>query len=311
MSLAKELAEIPSIFDHPDRAVSRFITADGYRTHYIEAGDPKAPPVVLVHGHSMDIGMATDRWYPTILPLAEKLRVFAVDELGQGGTDAPRDPAMLGHIRVRAEHVIAFIEALNVGPVHLVGQSQGGWIVAYIAIRRPDLVRRMVLVDSASASASDQSKQGLPYFKEVFHPGTMMPKLDLSTKEGIRRYMSVFLYDKDAMIDPYIDRLAVLSSKWRDKYRQVNEVNWSEANRGHYSEQYTIDGVQVRDLVHKIKAPTLFVWGKQSCKPLEPGLEIYKKVEDAEMHIFDKAGHFVWLDQPSKFNALTVFYLLQ
>jgi pimeloyl-ACP methyl ester carboxylesterase len=310
MSLIQELAQIPNIFDHPERAVSKFITADGYRTHYIEAGDAKAPPVVLVHGHSMDIGMATDRWYPTILPLAEKFHVFAVDELGQGGTDAPRDPAMLGHIRLRAEHVISFIEALKVGPVHLVGQSQGGWIVAYVAILRPDLVRKMVLVDSASASASDQSSAGLPYFKEVFEPGTMIPKDDLSTKEGIRHYMSVFLYDKAAMIDPYIDRLLVLSSKWREKYRDINRHNWSTAGRAAYSNQYAIDGVQVRDLVHKIKAPTLFVWGKQSCKPLEPGLALYKTLEDAEMHIFDKAGHFVWLDQPRKFNDLTSFYLL-
>jgi pimeloyl-ACP methyl ester carboxylesterase len=40
-----------------------------------------------------------------------------------------------------------------------------------------------------------------------------------------------------------------------------------------------------------------------------PGLEIYKKVEDAEMHIFDKAGHFVWLDQPKKLNDLTTYFL--
>ena len=308
MSVTSELKNLPLIFDHPRRAVSKYITADGYRTHYIEAGSPTAPPVVLVHGHSMDIGMATDRWYPTILPLAEHFRVFAVDELGQGGTDAPRDRAKLGHIRVRAQHVTAFIEALGVGPVHLVGQSQGGWIVAYIAITRPDLVKRMVLVDSASASASDQSSAGLPYFKEVFKPGTMIPKDDLSTREGIKHYMSVFLYDREAMIDPYIDRLMVLSAKWREKYREVNEENWAHG-REVYSEQYTIDGEQVRDLVHKIKAPTLFVWGKQSCKPLEPGLAIYKTVEDAQMHIFDKAGHFVWLDQPTKFNDLTTFYL--
>ncbi len=300
---------IPTTFDNPDRAVSGYRVADGYRTHYLEAGSPKAAPLVLVHGHSMEVGMGVDRWYPTVLPLAERFHVFAVDEIGHGGSDAPRDRALLGHIRIRAEHVISFIESLGVGTVHLVGQSQGGWIVAYIAITRPDLVNKMVLVDSASASASDQTRDGLPYFKEVFEPRTMIPKHDLKTKEGIRSYLGVFLYDRSAMIDEYIDRLLKLSLKWNDLYMPLVRKAWSEGGLKTYAEQYTIEGVQVRDLVSRIRAHTLFVWGKQSCKPLEPGIELYRKVEDAEMHVFDKAGHFVWLDQAKSFNDLVTYFL--
>ena len=179
-----------TLFNSPDKWESKYITADGYNTHYIEAGKNNPEPLILVHGGANEIGMGNYRWYPNIIPLGEHFHVHAVDELGHGYTDPPRNLEDLGHVRVRAEHVISFIEALDVGPVNLAGQSQGGWIVAYITIKRPELVKKLVLIDSGSTSGSAIKREGqenqaqyidvdgkqikvdgsgdLPYFKEVF-----------------------------------------------------------------------------------------------------------------------------------------------
>ena len=179
---------------------------DGYRTHYLEAGDPSAPPLLLVHGGSVKIGMGVDRWYPTILPLAETFHVIAIDQLGHGETDAPREFRDLGMVKVRAAHIIKFIEQLNLGPINLVGQSQGGWINAFITLTRPDLVKDVVIVDSASLSGSAVGGK-LPFFKDAFKPGTMIPKSDLTTREGIKDHVSKFTYTPEVVTDELLDRL--------------------------------------------------------------------------------------------------------
>ena len=157
--------ETPTLFNSPDKFESKFVTADGYRTHYVEAGKDNPESLLLVHGGGIDIGMDLYRWYPVVLPLAEKFHVYAIDELGHGETDPPRDTADLWRPTVRAEHVISFIEAMDLAPVNLVGQSTGGWIVTYITIKRPDLVKKLVLIDSGSTAGS-----ALEHRREVRRP---------------------------------------------------------------------------------------------------------------------------------------------
>ncbi|WP_116995481.1 alpha/beta fold hydrolase [Desertimonas flava] len=307
--------ELPTIFNSPDRVESNFYDVDGYRTHVWEAGAPSGSHLVLVHGAAGQIGMGADRWYPNIIPLSETFRVHAIDELGHGDTDAPLDRSLLAMVRERADHVAAFIEQLDVGPVHLVGQSQGGWIAGYIAIQRPELVERLILVDSASmAGASLGGDRGNPdYFKRVFKPGTMIPKFDLTTRDGIRSQIAPFMFDPSMIIDPWLDRLERLSKRWNEMYMTMIEEFWSDAEhaRARIQAMYSIDGTHISELAHTISRPTLVLWGKQSNKDLEHGLELYKKIPRAQMHILDEANHFLWLDQPHVFNALVRWYLTE
>ena len=119
--------ERKTIFNSPDKWNSRFVTADGYNTHYIEAGEDNPE-----RGSHVPRRRQRDRHGQ--LPLVPEHRsagrstfhVYAIDELGHGQTDPPRNLDDLGHVRVRADHVISFIEALDLAPVNLIGQSQGG-----------------------------------------------------------------------------------------------------------------------------------------------------------------------------------------
>ena len=308
MVLAAERG-LETTFDHPEKVREQYITADGYRTHYLEAGDPSAPPLVLVHGGACEIGMGVDRWYPNVLPLAGRFHVFAVDEIGHGYSDPPRDGSKLGHTRYRAEHVRAFIEALGVGPVNLLGQSQGGWIVTYITLGRPDLIKKLVLVDSASTSGAGMSAEGLPYFQNVFQPGTMIPKNDLKSREGVRAYVSEFCYRKEMINEQMVDRLMKLSDRWNDVYMAHMRDFWAENGYEKQREMYTYNGQHISESVQNISVPTLVVWGKQSNKGLDEGVELYKRIPEAEMHIFDQANHFLWLDRPREFNSLVTWYL--
>jgi len=319
-----------TLFNSPNKFKSKFATADGYKTHYLEAGEDNEDRLLLVHGGACEIGMGNYRWYPNIIPLSEHFHVYAIDELGHGQTDPPRNLDELGHVRVRAEHVIKFIEALKLGPVNLAGQSQGGWIVAYVTLKRPDLIKKLILIDSGSASGAAVRGEGdpertidvdgvqvkvdgsglLPYFKEIFEPGTMRPKAGLTTtREGIRKYVGSFCYNKTMITDEFLDHLEGLSKKWNDLYmKHKGEEYWKGGMEKHH-QMYYFDGAHMRDHVKNIKVRTMVVWGRNSNKGIDPGVALYKRIPDAQMHIFDKANHFLWLDQPEDFNSLVTWFL--
>ncbi|MGO7133570.1 alpha/beta fold hydrolase [Rhizobium leguminosarum] len=300
-----------SMYDHPNLVQSKYVVADNYRTHYLEAGSAKNKPLVLVHGGHFETGMGVDRWYPTILPLAKRFHVFAPDELGGGGTDAPRNLNDIGQLRVRADHILSFIEALPLGPVHLVGQSQGSWIVAYIALKRPDLVDRLVLVDSASLAleAGGMGSNNLdPKFANSYLPGTMVKPHLVATKESIRDGVAPMVYDQSMLSDPFLERLVPLAEKWLPIWREPWREFWADGGKRN-REQYEIDGQHISAFVQNLPSPPLIIWGKNSAKGLDTGIELYKRIPDAQFHIFDKANHFLWLDQWRDFNSLVSWFL--
>ncbi|SAL84461.1 alpha/beta hydrolase [Caballeronia arvi] len=105
---------------------------------YLEQGTGE--PLVLIHG----VGMQAHAWYPQIEALSAGFRVIAVDMPGHGNSDALDANAGL---RQFVQWAIEFIEALDAGPVNLAGHSMGSLIAAGVAVTRPDLVRRVAVLN--------------------------------------------------------------------------------------------------------------------------------------------------------------------
>ena len=303
--------EWESIYDFPDKVKSCFVEVDGYRTHYLECGPHDAPPLLLFHGGNFQTGMASGRWFPNMIPLGRDFRVIALDQLGGGLTDAPRDIDDLGHVRVRADHAIAFMDVLGAGPMHLLGQSQGSWIATYIALKRPDLVDRLVLVDTASV-ALPAGGMGGPNIGEKFinasRPGTMVRKHIDPTPEGIRQWLHAYCYDVSVLPQAFLEETAELALKWMPIWDEPWQKFWSDGGERN-REQYLVDGTHISELVHTLTQGPLIIWGKNSVKGLDNGISLYKRIPDAQFHVLDKADHLLWIDQWSDFNTLVRWFL--
>jgi pimeloyl-ACP methyl ester carboxylesterase len=96
-------------------------------------------PVLAVHGVS-----SNNRLWSWVLDAAPEVHLIAPDLAGRGGTPARPGPSS---VPAHAEQLVALLDALGLGRVHLLGMSLGGFVVAELAARHPDRVRTVTLVD--------------------------------------------------------------------------------------------------------------------------------------------------------------------
>ncbi|MDJ0460158.1 alpha/beta hydrolase [Streptomyces sp. H27-C3] len=113
------------------------VRANGLRMAYRTWGDQAAPPVVLLHGRSAN----SARWAHIARELAAIRRVYAIDLRGHGASDWP---GSYGYAQMR-DDVRAFLDALGLDRVDLVGHSMGGAVAALVAQAYPERVGRLVM----------------------------------------------------------------------------------------------------------------------------------------------------------------------
>jgi len=118
------------------------IRANGQVFHYLDEGI--GSPLVLVHGSIADYR----EWTKQIGPFSQHYRVIAYSRRYHWPNSPPgKEPdATLDR---QAEDLEAIIRALGIAPAHIVGHSYGGATALVVALRRPELVRSLVLVEPA------------------------------------------------------------------------------------------------------------------------------------------------------------------
>lgn len=115
----------------------------------------QGPPAVLIHGYPLDHRAWLD---VCASPLAKEHTLVAVDLRGHGMSPWACDPAHA--MELFADDVAAVIESLGSEAVHVVGLSMGGYVALALWERHRRWVRSLTLVDTRSASDSEQGKAG-------------------------------------------------------------------------------------------------------------------------------------------------------
>jgi pimeloyl-ACP methyl ester carboxylesterase len=124
-------------------AQSRFMDLPGgLKVHYRDQGDRQGVPIVLVHGYSASL----QAWEPWVARLGDHYRIVTLDLPGHGLTRAPPDYEMA--LDSQAETIDALAARLGLGPYVAAGNSMGGGAVWTLALRHPDHLRALILVDS-------------------------------------------------------------------------------------------------------------------------------------------------------------------
>lgn len=120
-------------------AEKRLIDVGGVRIAYQVLGPPDAAPLVLLHG----LGETGEDWDVVAPHYAVEWRVHALDLRGHGQSDWPGAYSL----ELMRDDIAAFLDALHLDRVDLIGHSMGGYIALLFAERHPRRVNRLVLED--------------------------------------------------------------------------------------------------------------------------------------------------------------------
>lgn len=251
-------------------ATNQSITVNGIPFAYRDTGPATGVPLVLFNHW----GAVLDNFDPAIIDgLAQTRRVITTDYRGIGGSGGSA-PLTVGEM---ADDAIQLIHALGLETVDVLGFSLGGFVAQDIALKAPDLVRRLILTGTGPAGGSGIDKVGSVTWPLMLK-GLLTwrdPKFYLfftSTPNG-RRSASL-----------YLQRLKA-RKKNRDKgptpsafLRQLKAI--------------TAWGKQPPQDLGRLRTPTLIVNGDNDIMvPSVNSSALAKRIPNAQLVIYEDAGH--------------------
>jgi pimeloyl-ACP methyl ester carboxylesterase len=267
---------------------SRFVLAGGVKTHYTESGGD-GPVLLALHGGGAGSSGAAGMGALMTL-LSDEFRVIGLDSVGGFGLTDPAGPATYG-LQSRVDHLAAFMDALCLDRVTLIGNSHGAWCAAKYAVMRPDRVERLILL----ATASLVDAMGLPVAPP---PGRRLLEGYDGTREAMRRLLEGLVYDKSKVTEELID-LRQASAQRPGAPAALKAMN--AANRRLQTEPLyrpMFDLSTALPALTKI-IPAIMIWGENDEFALpELGRRLEPLLPDVAFHWVERAGHQVQTDRP-------------
>ena len=218
-----------AIAQAPDASVggqkAQFITIDGARTRFYEAGSG-ADVVLLIHGARPGGTSSANTWTPIVAGLAARYRVLAPDRQGHGMSE---NVSGIYTATGEMEHIYAFLKAKNVTRLHVIGQSTGAWHAARLALEKPEMVRSLIIVDSATLSppignlAERRAKIGLGQGAGAQRDGTI--------EDGFRHNMEALSYNKQHVTEEFVAAAGFMA-------RQPSGMKTDAAMKGEEAKRY-------------------------------------------------------------------------
>lgn len=264
-----------------------------YRIYYKTAGEPKrvgdeiAPPLIFLHG----FGASSFAWRHNLPVLAAQHKVVALDLLGSGKSDKPRveySPDIWVNL------VNEFAQSHDYQTVTLIGNGLGGLIAAQFALKFPDKVDKLVLVDSLGQSYNLPRGRRLLNARLIGGPAFRL----LFRKSSVARILKGSIYsDPDKVTDEVAEGYyrPFLSPGAIDAYRRIGRQ---------------IPQWKLGDRFKEIAVPTLIVWGENdSITPVEDAVKLNKLITNSTLVTVPGAGHCPHEESPTKFNETLIRYL--
>jgi proline iminopeptidase len=233
------------------------------------------------------------------------LRVVAYDQLGTGRADRPDDPA-LWTIERYAREVEAVRTALDLGRVHLLGQSWGGWLAIEYAATRPEALKSLILCNTAC---------DIPHL--VGELDRLRAALGPETVAMMQRHEAMGTLDHPAyraaitILDHrHLCRLDEWPAPLKRSMESLNMAVYG-AMQGPNEFLYVgnlKDWSRERDL-GRIGAPALVICGQHDELTPACAMKIARGLPDARVHVFPNSSHTPFFEEPEAYFAVLEGFL--
>ena len=246
------------------------------RTAYRRSGQGET--VLLVHGITTNSFV----WRGIFPRLSESYDVTSIDLLGCGGSDLGLDADF--SIAGQAESTAKFIGTLGIGPCHLVGHDIGGGIAQILAVRHPDLIRSLTLVNPVGYDfwpVQPIIAMRTPVLRQL-----VMATLDFGM---LRLVIKRALYHRERLDDELMDCF------WDQMSTGERRKAFLKLARSLNNEQL----LAIEDNLGDLDLPTLILRGDAdiflSAKICE---KLHADIVGSRLERTDTGGHFIQLDEP-------------
>ena len=260
---------------------SQFIEVNGTLLHVRDVGPREGSlPLILLHGTSASL----HTWEGWVSVLQGSRRVVSFDLPGFGLTG----PRGNGDYRIQSyvEDVLALMDRLQIARAVIAGNSLGGEIAWNTAVRAPDRVAALVLVDSAGYAFVPKS---IPVGFRLARNAWTAPLVRLITpRHVVAASVRSTFGNPDKVDEATIDRYFELTLRAGNRGALVARIEQMEY------------GENAADIA-RIRQPTLILWGgRDQLIPPENAARFHADIAGSELKVFDDLGHIPQEEDPAR-----------
>lgn len=212
--------------------------------------------------------------------LKYRYRIITYDHRGQGQTEVSKDGYDMDTLTNDASELI---QSLNAAPCHFAGLSMGGFVAMRLAIRHPELLKSVILMET---SADPEPEENRPKYNTL----SLVARW-ISLKLVSNRVMPI-MFSQTFMNDP---NRAADREKWKSIMESNHRVGVYRATQG------VIQREGVYEQLGKINLPTLIIVGDEDVATVPAKAErMHAAIKDSKLVYIPGAGHTSTVSQPEK-----------
>jgi pimeloyl-ACP methyl ester carboxylesterase len=271
---------------------ARIATVGTDRLAYVELGSGD-PPLLFLHG----LGGNWTAWLENLPAAAREHRVVAVDLPGFGKSRPASDGISIpGYART----IERFCNEVGLDRFIVVGNSLGGWVAAELALRIPERVLAMVLVDAAGIVPTRLERtKAVNIMRGAALGAPLAPRYrrSVAARPKLRKLALKYTVAEPTGLAADLVYMAL---------PEAPDPGFAPAflaARRSWSEGWC-------DRLTEIECPSLIVWGERDALlPLRHGREWARRLRGSELKVIKGAGHVPMLERPAEFNAILHAFL--
>ncbi len=275
-------------------ADSLFIDVNGLRMHYKLQGQGETV-LVLLHGFAA----STFSWQAVMPQLSEMATVIAFDRPAFGLTARPMPGEWEGDspysLEAQADQTAALMDRLGIDQAVLVGHSAGGTVALLTALRHPDRVKALVLVDAAVYRGGT--------------PGWLGPVLRTTQMRHLGPLMARSLGKRGGRLLPgaWYDESKVTAEVLEGYERPLRAQNW---DRALWEVVVASRPLHLEERLGEVRVPVLVITGEHDrIVPPDQSIRLAEELPNAELVTIPICGHLPQEERPEAFVAAVSAFL--
>lgn len=242
------------------------------------------PPLVLLHGGLVDSRV----WSREIDAFSDEFTVVAWDAPGCGQSSDPRPDVTLDDY---ADSVAGLIDALEVGPAHILGHSFGGGLALAVYKRHPHLVRSMILVSAYAGWAGSLPAHEVEQRRRRATRNARRPP-----EEWMDEFMTT-LFDETTP---------------RHLVEETRRIMLDTRPEGMLPMLNAFADADLTAVLDTVEVPTLLLYGGRDQRSPRPVAEsLHSSIPTSRLVVVDTAGHDVHIEAPDVFESEVRSFLRQ